>query len=60
MGETKNITKRIEFSEEVYKIIKKEVIELGLDNDGKMSPQMLGQALDSLILKKINENNTKV
>lgn len=60
MGETKKVTKRIEFSEEVYKIIKKEVIELGLDNDGKMSPQMLGQALDSLILKKINENNTKV
>ena len=58
MDETKRVTKRFFISEETYKKIKITAIELGLDDDGKMTPAILGKAIDFLVSREKDENKT--
>ena len=51
MSDTENITKRVEFSQSDYKELKKIVIELDLDDDGKVTPNMIGQAISHILEK---------
>jgi hypothetical protein len=58
LEETKRVTKRFEISEETYKEIKITAIKLGLDDDGKMTPAILGKAIDFLVSRKKDEDKT--
>jgi hypothetical protein len=48
-GASDLITKKILISSGTYKELKKRVIDLDLDTDGKISPEMLGIAIESLL-----------
>jgi len=52
MKENDNIVKRIEFPAETYKELKKMAIDMELDNDGKISPKMIGMVIEKLVLSK--------
>lgn len=58
------ITKRFTISQESYKAIKIKAIELELDEDGKITPDILGKTIDAIIsenelLNKIHEEKQK-
>ena len=46
------ISKKIIFSNEVYKILKKTTIDLNIDEDGKFTAESLGKALEFLLIEK--------
>lgn len=47
VGDT--ISKRFTISQETYKAIKIKAIELELDKDGKITPDILGKTIDAII-----------
>ena len=46
------ISKKIIFSNDVYKILKKTTVDLNIDGDGKFTPEALGEALEYLLIEK--------
>ena len=53
---SEKVSKKIVFSNDVYKILKKATIDLNIDGDGKFTPESLGRALEYLLIEKNQEN----
>lgn len=49
MGDT--ISKRFTISQETYKALKIKAIELELDKDGKITPDILGETIEAIIVE---------
>lgn len=48
----KDVIKRVKFSPDVYKELKKLAIELDMDKDGAIRSEELGQVIEYLVLNK--------
>jgi hypothetical protein len=58
MSDNSRIIKRIPLNRETHKFLKKMAIDLDLDNDGAIKPEIIGECIDRLVSTLTEKEST--